>query len=134
MISPLNAATRSILVVEDESLLRMMAVDLFEEAGFRVIEAKSGDEAAQLLGGDAIDGLFTDIEMPGHIDGIALARITHEMHPNVAVIVVSARTTPLPGELPIDARFVDKPYDSASVLATITEMMSPSGPMLFKST
>jgi CheY-like chemotaxis protein len=126
MITRQGAARRAILVVEDESLLRMMAVDLFEDAGFRVIEASTGDEAAQLLtSADVIDCLFTDIEMPGTINGIALARMAHEIHPNAAVIVVSARATPKPGELPPNATFIDKPYGSEAVLIALSNLLLP---------
>jgi CheY-like chemotaxis protein len=126
MISRQDAGQRSVLVVEDESLLRMMAVDMFEDAGFRVIEASTGDEAADLLASeDVIDGLFTDIEMPGAINGLALARLTHEIHPDAAVIVVSARSKPGPGELPPSATFIDKPYGSEAVLIALSKLMSP---------
>jgi len=126
MITRQDAARRAILVVEDESLLRMMAVDLFEDAGFRVIEASTGDEAAEFLKSEnVIDCLFTDIEMPGTINGIALARITHETHPHAAVIVVSARATPKPGELPANAMFIDKPYGSEAVLIALSKLLSP---------
>jgi len=126
MISRQDAAQRAVLVVEDESLLRMMAVDLFEDAGFHVIEASSGDEAADLLmSEDVIDGVFTDIEMPGAINGIALARLAFETHPHAAVIVVSSRSKPAPGELPDNATFIDKPYGSEAVLIALSKLLSP---------
>jgi CheY-like chemotaxis protein len=108
----------SILVVEDETLLRMMAVDMFEDAGFTVFEAESGEEGAKALAAnDAIDALFTDVEMPGSIDGIMLAGIAHDLHPRVKILVVSGRATPSAQSLPPGAKFVGKPYDNQTVVA-----------------
>lgn len=117
----------AILVVEDETLLRMMAVDMFEDAGFTVFEANSGMEGAQLLAGNAsIRGLFTDVEMPGDISGLELARMAYESHPSVTIMVVSGRAAPQGHDLPPGAKFVSKPYDTQAVIRLFAGLM-PEG-------
>jgi CheY-like chemotaxis protein len=115
---------QSILVAEDESLLRMVAVDMLEQAGFHVIEVENGDDGAQILAdGQEIAGLITDIQMPGGIDGCALAAITHRLHPDAVIVVVSGNHVPKAGELPVGAKFIGKPYDVRGVLRTLNEML-----------
>ncbi|MDQ3144475.1 MAG: response regulator [Pseudomonadota bacterium] len=113
----------SILVAEDESLLRMMASDLFEGAGFKVIEAASGESALKQLGGGPIAALFTDVELGGNLDGFKLARMAHERNPDTAIFVVSGRRTPDPADLPPGAVFVSKPYDLDRVLESLQSMI-----------
>jgi CheY-like chemotaxis protein len=114
----------SILVVEDETLLRMMAVDMFEDAGFTVFEAQSGAEGAQLLADHvSIGGLFTDVEMPGDVSGFDLARMAHERYPSVAIMVVSGRAAPQLHDMPPGAKFVGKPYDTQAVVGLFAELM-----------
>jgi len=117
MMSINNPRRRTIMVVEDEALVRMMAVDLFEQAGFDVLEADSGADAARTLAElEAIDGLFIDITMPGPMDGLELARIACELHPGAIVVLVSSMAPPAAADLPGCAQFIAKPYDSAAVL------------------
>ena len=112
-----NPRRRSIMVVDDEALVRMMAVDLFEQAGFDVLEADNGTDAAKTIAElDSIDGLFIDITMPGPVDGLELARIVCERHPEAIVVLVSSKTPPAAHELPGCAQFIAKPYDSAAML------------------
>lgn len=117
---------RSILVAEDETLLRMLAVDMLEDAGFQVIEVASGDAGAKALaeGGD-IAALLTDIQMPGDIDGIALARITHDLHPDAAILVVSGQRLPAAAALPEGAKFMAKPYEVKKILSALNELLPP---------
>ena len=120
------ASRGSILIVEDESLLRMMAVDIFEDAGFTVFEAGTGEEGARMLANNAsIDGLFTDVEMPGPMSGLQLAKIAHELHPHVAIMVVSGRLMPAIAEMPPGAKFVGKPYDTAAIVDLFAGMSPP---------
>ena len=117
-------ATRPILVVEDDSLLRLMAVDLLEDAGFRVLEAMTGERAAGMIeGGEPLLGLFTDVELGGQIDGYALARITHDRCPDTPILVVSGHRPPTGQELPEGAVFLSKPYNPAIVLRTLQTMV-----------
>jgi DNA-binding NtrC family response regulator len=122
----MHAPTRdqAILVVEDESLLRTVAADMLEYAGFRVIEAPTADEALTLIeSGEPISGLFTDIELPGALDGVKLAKITHERRPDAAILVVSGRRYPDDSDLPPGAVFLGKPYDFNQVINTLNRMI-----------
>src|SRR5665213_3106992 len=84
-------ASRSIvLVVEDELMLRMRAVDMVEDAGFVPVEAIDADEAIRILESrDDISVLFTDIQMPGSMDGLKLAHVAHTRWPHIKIILVS---------------------------------------------
>jgi len=105
------------MVVEDEALVRMMAIDLFEQAGFDVLEADNGADAARALANlGSIDGLFIDIAMPGPMDGLELAQYACELHPDAIIIIVSSQAPPAASKLPPCAQFIAKPYDSAAML------------------
>src|SRR5687767_7847636 len=122
-------APPSILVVEDESLLRLMAVEMFEEAGFRVVESPTAEQALRVLeSGEEIAGLFTDVETPSALDGFALARITHQRFPETAILVVSGRRSPRDRDLPPGAEFVAKPYEVKAVIATLNRMLAEAAP------
>src|SRR3979409_1992297 len=87
-----SAALRAILVVEDEMLLRMRAVDMVEDAGFTPVEAINADDALAILESRSdIELLFTDIQMPGSIDGLKLAYAVHERWPLIKIILVSGQ-------------------------------------------
>ena len=119
-----RSTNAAVLVVEDEPLLRMLAVDLVEDAGFRVLEACDADEAVRILETRSDIGIvFTDIDMPGSTNGLALAKIARKLHPSAAIMVVSGRRTPGAGDLPDDAKFVDKPYDNDAVMKTFGTML-----------
>lgn len=80
----------TVLVVEDEALLRLVAVGELEDAGMATLEAENGSQALEILGCNrSIDVVFTDIDMPGAINGIELANIVRETYPHMRVIVVS---------------------------------------------
>ena len=90
-----------ILIVEDEALVRLSAVGMLEDAGFRMIEAVNSDEALELLAADSdVQLLFTDVNMPGTIDGLALARQVHDRWPHIGIMVASAKQVRQPEELP----------------------------------
>lgn len=101
-----------VLVVEDEFLIRLVVADYLREAGFVVVEASSGDEARSILqAGALIDLVFTDVRMPGSMDGLELLNFVREIRPNVPVLVTSGH---LEGDLAYAggaARFLRKPYD-----------------------
>jgi CheY-like chemotaxis protein len=90
----------TVLLVEDEALVRMLGVDVLEEAGYRVIEAANADVALKVLEADpdAIAILVTDVHMPGSMDGEGLARIVDQRWPWIRVIITSgqARLSDLP--------------------------------------
>jgi CheY-like chemotaxis protein len=112
----------NVLIVEDEMLLRMRAVDIVEDAGFCPIEAINADEAISILETRSdISLLFTDIQMPGSMDGLKLARVVHERWPAIKIILVSGQVVPSDDEKPLDSRFFGKPL---SMQRMVTEMQS----------
>ena len=114
-----------ILIVEDEALVRLSAVGMLEDAGFRMIEAVNGDEALELLEADSdVQLLFTDINMPGAINGLALAKRVHDRWPHIGIMVASARPIQPPHELPAGSRFEQKPYSPATVVRHARELTS----------
>ena len=113
-----------VLVVEDDSIIRIGLVDALEEAGFRVVDAATGAAGLSALKRDEkLAALRTDVEMPGTLDGLALARIVHERRPDAAVIVMSGRVRPGAGALPPNARFFDKPYRHDDIVASLQELL-----------
>src|SRR5580658_5631180 len=106
-----------VLIVEDEVLIRLSAVGMLEDAGFRMIEAVNSDQALELLEADSdIQLLFTDVNMPGTIDGWALARQVHDRWPHIGIMVASAKAMPQPDELPAGCRYHQKPYSPDTVV------------------
>ena len=101
-----------ILVVEDELLIRMVAAESLADAGFTVIEASHAAEAMSILDSDAraIHAIFTDIHMPGTLDGLGLARLAREKWPWIPLLIASGKARPAPAELPAGSRFIAKPY------------------------
>jgi two-component sensor histidine kinase len=113
-----------VLVVEDEMLLRMRAVDIVEDAGFTPIEAANADEALAILESRSdVDLLFTDIQMPGSMDGLKLAYAVHERWPSIKIILVSGKLTPTNSERPTDSRFFGKPLEVKQMIAEMQEMI-----------
>lgn len=99
-----------VLVVEDEFLIRTVAVEQFEDAGFDVHEAASGDEALAILQGDRDwQVLLTDIRMPGEVDGWQLGRLALQLIPSLGVVYVTGFSEDIP-ELHERERFLKKPY------------------------
>ena len=116
-----NADDSTVLVVEDESFVRMIAADMLEESGFRVLEAPDASVALELLKQHQIAVVFTDINMPGPIDGLELARIVTETFPQVKVIVTSGKQWLGPEDLPDHSVFLPKPYRAAQLAQLIEE-------------
>jgi DNA-binding NtrC family response regulator len=114
----------TILVVEDEMLIRMISAEMLEDAGFKVIEAESADEALQILErAENVQVLFTDIRMPGSMDGLELAMLVHRRWPNIKLLLTSGHRSLAPNEVPDDGRFVPKPYSLTAVVNEIREML-----------
>jgi two-component sensor histidine kinase/CheY-like chemotaxis protein len=114
-----------VLIVEDEMMLRMRAVDIVEDAGFCPVEAVSADEALSILESRSdISLLFTDIQMPGSMDGLKLAHAVHDRWPAIKIILVSGQVNPSDAEKPSDSRFFGKPL---SVEKMITELQAMVG-------
>lgn len=112
-----------VLVVEDEPLLRMMAVDIIEHAGLAFIEAESGDEAIPILESrDDIRIVLTDVEMPGSTDGMMLAAMIRDRWPPIEIIITSGQVHPAQDTLPTRGAFLSKPYRPAELAAMLVRM------------
>lgn len=112
------------LVVEDEALVRAMAADILTDAGYRVHEAGNASEALAILEGRGdIETVFTDIEMPGEMNGVGLAVTICQRWPQMRVLVTSGRGVPDDCSLPIGVGFIGKPYRRTEVLAEIQALI-----------
>jgi CheY-like chemotaxis protein len=100
-----------ILVVEDEALVRLTTVASLEDLGCSTLEAGSATEAIGILEAHPeVRVLFTDIQMPGSLDGLELAKYVRHKWPSISVIVSSGRAMPSRAHLPYGVRFIAKPY------------------------
>ena len=119
-----DASTRQVvLIVEDEALVRMTAVDMIEEAGFEILEASNGDEAILLLEARRdITVLFTDIEMPGSMDGLRLAQAVRGRWPPIKIIATSGRCVVRDCDLPSGGLFLPKPYSSTQISSALRDL------------
>ena len=119
-----DAAPSVVLVVEDELMLRMRAVDIVQDAGFESVEAISADEAMAILESrDDITCLFTDIQMPGSMDGLKLAHVTHARWPHIKIILVSGQIAVTDTDKPEDSRFFPKPLEIEQMVTELKEMV-----------
>jgi two-component sensor histidine kinase/ActR/RegA family two-component response regulator len=119
----ISAAT-NVLVVEDEMVLRMRAVDIVEDAGFTAIEANSADEALSILESRSdISLLFSDIQMPGSMDGLKLAHAVHDRWPSIKIILVSGQVKLADEDKPTNSRFFGKPLEVKQMIAELQEMV-----------
>lgn len=108
----MDDALKIILVAEDEPLTRMNAVECLQEMGFHVLQAGSASDAwAIALKLPTLLALFTDVEMPGSMDGVMLAHLTRLAFPEARIVVCSGRRLPMKQELPSGTRFLTKPYE-----------------------
>jgi CheY-like chemotaxis protein len=113
-----------VLVVEDEMLLRMRAVDMVEDAGFTSVEAVDADEAVAILESRSdIALLFTDIQMPGSMDGLKLAHAVHRRWPPIKIILVSGQLKLASIDIPADSRFFGKPLEAKKMIAEMQSMI-----------
>jgi len=113
-----------VLIVEDDVFERMGASYMFSDAGYRVVEAENSNKALQILEiNAAVRLLFTDVTMPGSINGSDLACQVAQRWPEVGLIVTSGR--PPPDTLPSGTKFHAKPYEPANVLRHASEMTIP---------
>jgi two-component system, response regulator PdtaR len=113
-----------VVIAEDEALLRMTAADILDEAGYETIQAADADAALAILKcRPDVSVLFTDIQMPGPLDGLELARLVHERWPEVLLLITSGNTFPPRGAIPDDGRFLRKPYRAAEIVGQIDELV-----------
>jgi two-component system, response regulator PdtaR len=114
-----------VLVVEDDALIRMDAVDMLESAGFDVSATANADEAVKLLETDsAFVAIFTDIEMPGSIDGLRLAHAVKDRWPPIKILATSGHARFRAVELPQGGMFVSKPYTSDQVTKALRDLIA----------
>ena len=113
-----------VLVVEDETFVRVTALAIVEESGFEAIAAGNADEAIHALEsrGD-ISAVFTDVQMPGPMDGLKLAQVIRDRWPPVALLVTSGKTFVTASDLPSGARFLPKPYFPLQIEMTLRELL-----------
>ncbi len=119
-------ATARVLLVEDEGLIRLMTAEILRDEGFEVVEAWDGDEAARLLNKlDGFDVLFTDVRMPGTLDGIDVAVHARRRDPAIPVLVVSGYAAQLMSRLGVldpPAVFISKPYDLEEIVDALKRL------------
>jgi CheY-like chemotaxis protein len=121
MISATKRAV--ILIVEDDMLIRMDAAQMIAEGEFDVIEAANADEAIGILETRLdITVVFTDIQMPGSMDGLRLAAAVRDRWPPIKIIATSGQVTIDRNDLPDGGYFLPKPYSSAQILKTLREL------------
>ena len=124
MVLDYSAVPTVVLVVEDEMLLRLRAVDMVEDAGFTSVEAVDADEAVAILESRSdIALLFTDIQMPGSMDGLKLAHAVHKRWPPIKIILVSGQLKLANIDIPADSRFFGKPLEARKMIAEMQSMI-----------
>lgn len=114
-----------VLVVEDSPLILMCALDLVTSAGFEGVGAANADDAIAILEARAdIHLVFTDVEMPGAIDGVKLAHYIRDRWPPIHLIVASGRTILEESHLPTGSKFFSKPYDNDTIVKEMSRMLA----------
>lgn len=117
-------SAHAVLVVEDEPLLRLDIAETFLAAGFRTFEAASALEAIDVLQSHPeIHAVFTDIEMPGTMDGIELAHVIRERWPPTILVVSSGHSFPAAHALPLKATFLPKPYPEGALSKVVQSIV-----------
>ena len=112
-----------ILIVEDEFLVRMDAIDMIRSAGFDVVEATNADEAISILEVRSdIRVVFTDIQMPGSMDGLKLAAAIRGRWPPIKIVATSGLAKISEEDLPTGSRFLHKPYSAGQIVGTLREL------------
>ena len=116
-----------VLVVEDDFLISMWADDALRDAGYSTVVAKDARAALDFLEAeDEIDLLFTDIDMPGAMDGLQLASDVKDRWPLIPIIIASGKHRPSPGDMPSQAVFLPKPYLSVDMLGAVNRLCMQS--------
>ena len=117
----------TVLLVEDEPLVRATQVDILQEAGFWVLEAQDADEAFEILKRRVgVKVVLTDVDMPGSLDGFEFSRLVAQGWPEVGVLVISGKAFPDEGDLPPSAVFLPKPIRPDALTAQIAALMTRS--------
>lgn len=128
MGSAFDRSRIAILIVEDEPLLLMDAMDMVEDAGFTAYGASNADEAIRLLERhDNIRVLFTDIDMPGSMDGMKLAHAVRDRWPPVSILITSGHASVQREEMPENGLFFAKPYPPVAVVDALNSIAERIG-------
>lgn len=115
---PADAST--VLIVEDEPLIRLFISDLLEDAGFKVVEAANATEALVLLeAGLSVNVLLTDVDMPAGCNGFELAHRVHRSWPETEILIMSGRQWPSEGDIPPGAAFLAKPCPNEAIVSHV---------------
>ena len=123
-MSPTTPHRPFVLVVEDEIPIRMDMTDCLEEAGFAVVQAGNADAAIQILERRSdIKLVFTDVDMPGSMDGLKLAAAVRKRWPPIPIIVTPGHVKVAVSDLPAGGRFFSKPYDRPTIARAVREMV-----------
>lgn len=113
-----------VLVVEDETLVRVAALAIIEESGFEAIGAGTADEAIRALEiRSDIRAVFTNVQIPGRMDGVNLARLIRDRWPAMALLVTSGKTRLIEADLPNGTRFVSKPYLAFQIETILRDLL-----------
>jgi CheY-like chemotaxis protein len=115
----------TVLVAEDQALIRQCTVGFLEDEGYRVLEATNGQEALKALQNNReIALLLTDVSMPGDLNGVALVETAYRDFPHIRSVVVSGKLALKDSALPGDARFVPKPYTPKQISEAVRQSLS----------
>ncbi len=126
-MQPVSGKRPVVLIVEDEALIRLDAIEAIEAAGFDVIEAADADQAIAILEQRSdIRLVFTDIHMPGSMDGLKLAHFVKDRWPPIKIIATSGHARIAESDLPEGSRFLSKPYAAAEITKTINRLIQPT--------
>ena len=128
----MSSCQPTVLVVEDDALIRMLLSDALTDAGYCVLEAENALKAIAVLSRHTIDALVTDIDMPGGLNGLDLARMVRSHQSNVAVLVVSGGHSLGSGQFLDGARFLSKPYSLDDIISVLAEISVPATDQHFK--
>ena len=120
---PSATTNATILVVEDEAMIRLTSIDMLEEAGFRTLEAANADEALAILEDEPVALLFSDIDMPGSMDGLTLATKVHRRWPATRLLLTSGRHRLAEHDIPDHGSFVAKPFGRHDLMREIHDQL-----------
>ncbi len=126
---PVSACTATILLVEDDEAVRDVATELLEDAGYAVLQAGDAHAAMRIIESrPGIDLVFSDVRMPGKVDGVGLARWVRRLHPELLMVLVSGYVEPesLLRATEVDA-ILQKPYTTGEVLRRLQALLARRG-------
>ena len=116
----------TVLVVEDDTLVRMHGAEILEDVGYNVLEAADADEALALLNKHQdVHLLFSDVDMPGSMDGLDLALLVHNRWPHIHLLLTSGHHPVRQADLPVSGKFVRKPWSSEVLIERIRGFLHP---------